>query len=79
MKSVDRLNKLRDLSLEELEDRREEMSEERFRLRFQWAMGQTETLRKMRELRQDRARVLTLIREKQSERQKSGNQPGTGH
>ena len=38
-----------------------EMSEQMFRLRFQWAMGQTETLNKMRELRKDRARLLTIL------------------
>jgi large subunit ribosomal protein L29 len=64
MKSTDRLNKLKDLSTEELNDRSEEMSEEAFRLRFQSTMGQTEALKKMRELRRDRARVLTLLRQK---------------
>ncbi len=70
MKSTDRLNKLKDLSEEELSDRKDEMSEEAFRLRFQWTMGQAEALKKMRELRRDRARVLTLLREKRVERHK---------
>ena len=64
MKSADRVKKLRDMSVEELQRREGEMSEEMFRLRFQWAMGQTETLNKMRELRKDRARLLTIMREK---------------
>ena len=67
MKSTDRLNKLKDLSVEELVNRQETMSEEAFRLRLQWTMGQAEALKKMRELRRDRARVLTLIREKKVE------------
>lgn len=66
MKSTDRLNKLKDLSVEELENRQEVMSEEAFRLRLQWTMGQAEALKKMRELRRDRARVLTLLREKKT-------------
>ena len=70
MKSTDRLNKLKDLSVEELNDRKEEMSEESFRLRFQLTMGQAEALKKMRELRRDRARALTLLREKRVEEQK---------
>ena len=70
MKSTVRLNKLKDLSEEELSDRKDEMSEEAFRLRFQWTMGQAEALKKMRELRRDRARVLTLLREKRVERHK---------
>ena len=69
MKSADRLSKLRDLSEEELEDRRDELAEENFRLRFQWTMGQSEALKKMRENRRDRARVLTLLREQKVERE----------
>ena len=64
MKSGERIRKLRDMSVDELERREVEMSEQMFRLRFQWAMGQTETLNKMRELRKDRARLLTIRREK---------------
>ena len=67
MKSTNRLNKLKDLSAEELGNRQEQMAEEAFRLRFQWTMGQTSALEKMRDLRRDRARVLTLLREKQLE------------
>jgi large subunit ribosomal protein L29 len=68
MKSKERMNKLADMSPDEL--RREEgvMNEQMFRLRFQWAMGQTESLKKMRELRKDRARVLTLLKQKESEK-----------
>ena len=70
MKSTDRLNKLRDLSAEELKDRGDELSEENFRLRFQWTMGQSEALEKLRENRRDRARVLTLLQEKTTEQKK---------
>ena len=71
MKSTDRLNKLKDLSIEELANRQEAMSEDAFRLRFQWTMGQAEALKKLRELRRDRARVLTLFRQRQLENQES--------
>ena len=64
MKTAERVKKLRDMTVEELDRREAEMSEQIFRLRFQWAMGQTETLNKMRELRKDRARLLTIRREK---------------
>ena len=64
MKSADRTKKLRDMSADELERQEAEMNEQMFKLRFQWAMGQTETLNKMRELRKDRARLLTILREK---------------
>jgi large subunit ribosomal protein L29 len=64
MKTADRTNKFRDMSVDELQRQDTDMSEQMFRLRFQWAMGQTETLKKLREVRKDRARVLTLLREK---------------
>jgi large subunit ribosomal protein L16 len=41
-----------------------DMKEQMFRLRFQWSMGQTETLKKMRELRRDQARMQTILRDK---------------
>jgi large subunit ribosomal protein L29 len=68
MKSTDRVKKLRDMSVEELQRQEAEINEQQLRLRFQWAMGQTEALKKMRELRKDRARMQTMIREKESEK-----------
>jgi len=67
VKSADRAKKLRDMSSDELERQQVEMSEQMFKLRFQWAMGQTESLKKMREVRKDRARLLTILRQKESE------------
>jgi large subunit ribosomal protein L29 len=67
VKSADRAKKFRDMSSDELEGQQAEMNEQMFKLRFQWAMGQTESLKKMRELRKDRARLLTILREKESE------------
>ena len=64
MKSADRAKKLRDLSPEELERQEAEMNEQMFKLRFQWAMGQTESLNKLRDLKKDKARLLTILREK---------------
>ena len=68
MKSADRARKFRDMSADELERQETEMSEQIFKLRFQWAMGQTESLKKIRELRKDRARLLTILHEKESEK-----------
>jgi large subunit ribosomal protein L29 len=64
MKVVERVKKMRDMSVDELTNHENAMREQLFRLRFQWAMGQTETLSKIRELRKDRARVQTILREK---------------
>ena len=64
MKGAERTKKLRDMTADELQRREVEMNEQMFRLRFQFAMGQTETLNKIRELRKDKARLLTIMREK---------------
>ena len=64
MKSADNVKKFRDMSAEELKTQATEMHEQTFRLRFQMAMGQTESLKKMREVRRERARVETILREK---------------
>jgi len=66
MKGADRLKKMRDVSVEELRNQETDMHEQMFRLRFQWQMGQTETLSKMRQLRKDRARMLTVIKQKEN-------------
>ena len=67
MKAADRVKKIRDMSIDELERQGLEMHEQIFHLRFQLAMGQTEALKKMRELRRDQARVQTILREKAKE------------
>ena len=64
MKATEHVQKIRDLSADELKTQATEMNEQMFRLRFQMAMGQTESLKKMRELRKERARVETILREK---------------
>jgi len=66
VKSADRAKKIRDMSADELDRQQGEMNQQMFKLQFQWAMGQTESLKKMRELRKDRARLLTIIREKKA-------------
>jgi len=66
MKGADRLKKMRDASVEDLRNQETDLHEQMFRLRFQWQMGQTETLSKMRQLRKDRARMLTVIKQKEN-------------
>ena len=57
--------------IRELDDQRagrarsQEMHDQMFRLRFQMAMGQTEGLKKYRGLQKDRARMLTILRERE--------------
>ncbi len=54
--------------------RQTELSEELFKLKFQLKMGQTESLKKMRGLKKDIARVLTIQREKQLAAVKTGTE-----
>ena len=56
---------LRQLSATELTVREKEMREQLFRLRFQLAAGQMESVKKLRELRKDIARLLTVQRAKE--------------
>ena len=64
MKSTEQVKKLRDMSNDELNNQSADMRAQLFRLRFQWIMGQTEALKQIRELRKQRARLETILREK---------------
>ena len=56
--------KIRNLTDEELRHQEREMNDELFKLKFQLNMGQTESLKKLRGLRKDIARVKTVARER---------------
>ena len=58
---------LRELPSEQLEDRVRDLDDQVFRLRLQMSMGQTEAANKMKDLRRDRARAKTLLREREIE------------
>jgi large subunit ribosomal protein L29 len=60
-----RADKVRDLDNAELRSQVGEMTEQIYRLRFQILMGQTDGVKKYRVLRKDRARVLTVLRERE--------------
>jgi large subunit ribosomal protein L29 len=64
MKVPEQLSELRGLSPEDLRHRAGDLDEQIFRLRLQTSMGQSEAGHKMRPLRRERARVLTVLREK---------------
>ncbi len=57
--------KLRNTTPEELRHQEQELSDQLFRLRFQLKMGQSESLKKLRDLRKDIARVKTILRERE--------------
>ena len=54
--------KIRNLTDVELAHQKGELSEELFKLKFQLKMGQTESLKKIRGLKKDIARVQTIQR-----------------
>ena len=56
--------KIRNLTDEELRHQERDMSDQLFKLKFQLNMGQTESLKKLRGLRKDIARVKTIVRER---------------
>jgi large subunit ribosomal protein L29 len=66
--------KIRNLTDAELAHQKTELSEELFKLKFQLKMGQVESLKKMRGLKKDIARVLTIQRENQLAAAKTGSE-----
>jgi large subunit ribosomal protein L29 len=62
MKSID----LRVKSPDELKDALLSLRKERFNLRFQKASGQLENTARVRQVRQDIARIKTILHEKQA-------------
>jgi len=57
-------DKVRNLTEEELRHQERDLNDQLFKLKFQLNMGQTESLKKMRGLRKDIARVKTIIGER---------------
>jgi large subunit ribosomal protein L29 len=67
--------KIRDLDNNELQHQLREIEEQMFRLRLQLSMGQTDGLKKARAMKKDRARIFTVLRERElaAERQSGEN------
>ena len=61
------INKIREMSPEELTVELEKMKKDLFNFRFQHVTGQLENPIKMRDTKRDIARVKTIIREKEIE------------
>jgi large subunit ribosomal protein L29 len=55
----------RGLDKAEIEKQLKDATEQIFRLRFQMSMGQPEGVKKVRSLKKDRARMLTVLRERE--------------
>ncbi|MGH9614592.1 MAG: 50S ribosomal protein L29 [Bryobacteraceae bacterium] len=57
--------KLKEIDNADLAIQDRDIQEQMFRLRFQLSMGQTDGLKKLRAIKKDRARILTILRERE--------------
>ena len=60
-----KVDKVRGLTDVELKHQERDLADQLFKLKFQMNMGQTESLKKIRGLRRDIARVKTILREQE--------------
>jgi large subunit ribosomal protein L29 len=59
-----KVDKIRNLTDVELNHQEKDLADQLFKLKFQLNMGQTESLKKIRGLRKDIARVKTILNER---------------
>jgi large subunit ribosomal protein L29 len=59
-----KVDKIRNLTEDELAHQERDLADQLFKLKFQLNMGQTESLKKIRGLRKDIARVKTILGER---------------
>ncbi len=62
---------IRELTVEELQEKLQALKEELFNLRFQLAINQLDNPMRIKAVKKDIARVLTVIREQQLENSKN--------
>ena len=65
-------SEFRELGTQEIEQRVRDLDDQVFRARLQKSMGSVDASNKMRSLRRDRARGLTVLRERQSQETPAG-------
>jgi large subunit ribosomal protein L29 len=61
-----KVQEVREMSVDDLRLQEKDLRDQIFRMRIQKAMGQTDTPTKIRILRRDLAKVLTVLQEKQT-------------
>jgi large subunit ribosomal protein L29 len=67
MKKREELNKLRDLSDEDLQGEATRLKESLFRLNFKLALGEVDAIKRIREEKKSLARIQTLVRERETQ------------
>jgi large subunit ribosomal protein L29 len=68
MKSTQRLSDLKAMSPDQLQDQLLSLKKEQFNLRFQRATGQLENTARVRQVRRDIARIMTIAAQKRAAR-----------
>ncbi len=58
-------DKIRELDSDELRRQAADIREQNFRIRFQLTMGQADGLKKLRSIKKDQARILTILRDRE--------------
>ncbi|HDJ23540.1 MAG: 50S ribosomal protein L29 [Candidatus Aminicenantes bacterium 4484_214] len=61
---------LREMSIEELLTKEQELKDQLFKLKFQHTLGQLENKMKMRNIKKDIARIKTIVKELELEKQR---------
>jgi large subunit ribosomal protein L29 len=67
-----RSQKIRDLDKPELQHQLRDIEEQLFRLKLQMSMGQMDGLKKVRGMKKTRARIFTVLRERELAEQTAG-------
>ncbi|HEX8177116.1 MAG TPA: 50S ribosomal protein L29 [Pyrinomonadaceae bacterium] len=67
MKKREELEKLRDMSDEDLQAEAERLKESLFRLNFKLALGEVDAVKRIRQEKKSLARIQTLVRERQQQ------------
>jgi large subunit ribosomal protein L29 len=67
-----RSQKIRDLDKPELQHQLKDIEEQLFRLKLQMSMGQLDGLKKVRGMKKTRARIFTVLRERELAEQAAG-------
>ncbi|HYO60344.1 MAG TPA: 50S ribosomal protein L29 [Actinomycetota bacterium] len=65
-------SEIRDLPVDEIQQRLSDTKEELFNLRFQNATGQLDNYKRLTQLRKDVARLKTILREQELAREEAG-------
>ena len=72
------MDKISALDVADMAKQLRESKEQMFRIRFQMSLGQADGLKKLRQLRKDRARMLTLDRQRETGAAPAGPASKTG-